>query len=68
MTYLVTVTKSEAAIMLGVRRRVVDRLVLEGELPTVKFGASRNRRIRVRDIERFVERSTAHTSGIGQES
>jgi excisionase family DNA binding protein len=43
---------SEAAEMLGVSSRQVERLVASGALPSVKVGASR--RIRRADLEAFV--------------
>ena len=48
------VSPEEAASMLSVARSTVYVLIASGELPSVKIGKSR--RLRVEDIEAFVDR------------
>lgn len=47
--------RAEAAKRLGVGLRSVDKLICEGDLPVVRFGASV--RIRPADLDLFIRRS-----------
>lgn len=54
-------TLTEAAAVLEVSRPTLDRIILRGELRTVKIGL--RRKVRPRDLERYVERRTVGVHG-----
>lgn len=51
----ITVTVARAAELLNLSPRSVAGYIASGELPSVKLG--RRRLVRVKDLERFVQRS-----------
>ena len=56
---LLAVDIGRASKMLSLSTRTVATLISRGDLPTFKVG--RSRRIRVRDLERFIQRD--HKTG-----
>ena len=52
------VSKSDAARLLGLSERMIDKLVEAGELSRVRFGSARGVRFKVAELERIIEDRT----------
>ena len=61
------VSKADAARLLGLSERMIDKLCEAGELSRVRFGSARGVRFKVSELERIVEDRTERAgAGDGQ--
>ena len=52
------VSKADAARLLGLSERMIDKLVERGELSRVRFGSTRGVRFKVSELEALIEGRT----------